>query len=54
MYKRILVPDDGSATARKALDSAIALANESSGQIRLLHLLAEQNRPFVWHLCPCW
>ena len=41
MYKRILVPDDGSATARKALDSAIALAKESNGQIRLLHLLDE-------------
>jgi nucleotide-binding universal stress UspA family protein len=41
MYQRILVPDDGSPTARKALDSAIALAKESNGQIRLFHLLEE-------------
>ena len=41
MYKRIMVPDDGSPTARKALDSAIALAKESNGHIRLFHLLEE-------------
>ena len=41
MYQRILVPDDGSPTARKALDSAITLAKESNGQIRLVHLLEE-------------
>ena len=41
MYQRILVPHDGSDTARKALASAIALAQESDGQIRLLHLMEE-------------
>lgn len=41
MYKRILVPVDGSATSLKALDSAIDLAKESGGQIRVVHILEE-------------
>lgn len=39
MFKRILVPVDGSATAAKALGAALQLARESGGRVRLLHLL---------------
>jgi nucleotide-binding universal stress UspA family protein len=41
MYKRILVPVDGSPTSLKALDAAINMAKESGGQLRLLHLREE-------------
>lgn len=41
MYKRILVPFDGSDTSRKALDSAIQLARESGGRLRIIHSLDE-------------
>lgn len=41
MYKRILVPVDGSETSNQALASAIALARESQGAIRLLHVVEE-------------
>ncbi len=39
MYKRILVPVDGSETATKALVAALQLARESGGQVRLVHLV---------------
>lgn len=41
MYKRILVPFDGSDTSREALDSAIQLARESGGRLRIIHSLDE-------------
>lgn len=41
MYRRILVPFDGSATAREALASAIGLARETGGQLRLVHVVEE-------------
>jgi len=41
MYKRILVPVDGSPTSNKALVAALQLARETSGQVRLLHALDE-------------
>lgn len=41
MYKRILVPVDGSATSLKALACAITLAKESAGQIRIIHVLEQ-------------
>lgn len=41
MYKRILVPVDGSATARRGLQEAIALATLTGGQLRLLHVVDE-------------
>jgi nucleotide-binding universal stress UspA family protein len=41
MYQRILVPIDGSPTARKGLAEAIALARMSGGRIRLLHVVDE-------------
>ncbi len=37
MFKRILVPVDGSATSRKALTAALQLARDSGGRVRLLH-----------------
>lgn len=37
MYKRILVPVDGSETSTKALVAALQLARESEGCVRLLH-----------------
>lgn len=37
MYKRILVPIDGSATASKALTTALQMASESGGQIAVVH-----------------
>ena len=39
MYQRILVPVDGSATAAKGLQEAIALAKLTAGHIRLLHVV---------------
>ena len=41
MYRRILVPIDGSPTARRGLDEAIALAREAGGAIRVLHVIDE-------------
>jgi nucleotide-binding universal stress UspA family protein len=41
MYKRILVPIDGSPTAARGLDEAIALAKELNATIRLLHLTSD-------------
>ena len=39
MYKRILVPIDGSQTAAKALQSALLMAKESGGAVRIIHLI---------------
>ena len=41
MYKRILVPLDGSETARYGLREAIALAREQKATLRLLHVISE-------------
>lgn len=41
MYKRILVPVDGSGTSRRGLQEAIALAQLTGGQLRLLHVVDE-------------
>jgi nucleotide-binding universal stress UspA family protein len=41
MYKRILVPVDGSETSGKALSTAISLARVSGGQIHLVHCVDE-------------
>lgn len=41
MYKRILVPVDGSATSGQALLAALQIARESGGRVRLLHVLDE-------------
>src|SRR6476619_306255 len=37
MYKRILVPVDGSETSDKALAAALQLAREAGGRVRILH-----------------
>lgn len=41
MYKRILVPVDGSEASTRALVAALQLAREGSGRVRLLHALDE-------------
>lgn len=41
MYKRILVPVDGSDTSAKALSAALDLARVSGGQIHLVHCVDE-------------
>ena len=39
MYKRIVVPVDGSETAQKALVTALQMARESSGCVQLVHVV---------------
>ena len=39
MYKRILVPVDGSQTSNKALQAALQMSKESGGCIRIVHLI---------------
>ncbi len=41
MFKRILVPVDGSETANKALTAALQLARTVDGRVRLVHSLDE-------------
>ncbi|HWI81187.1 universal stress protein [Ramlibacter sp.] len=41
MYQRIIVPIDGSDTSTQALASAIGLAKESGGRVRLVHVVEE-------------
>jgi nucleotide-binding universal stress UspA family protein len=41
MYKRILVPTDGSETATSGLREAIRLAKDQSAQIRIIHVVDE-------------
>lgn len=41
MYKRILVPVDGSDTSNKALVAALQMARENGGRVRLMHVLDE-------------
>lgn len=42
MFRRILVPIDGSPTSRRGLDEAIALARDQTARICLLHVLDER------------
>lgn len=41
MYKRILVPVDGSHTSNKALVAALQMARETSARVRVLHSMDE-------------
>ncbi len=41
MYKKILVPTDGSETAKTGLREAIKLAKELGAQIRIVHIVDE-------------
>lgn len=41
MYKRILVPVDGSETSNKALVTALQLAKDAGGRVRLIHVVEE-------------
>lgn len=41
MFKRILVPVDGSETSNGALTAALQLAREGNGSVRLVHALDE-------------
>jgi nucleotide-binding universal stress UspA family protein len=42
MFRRILVPIDGSPTSRRGLDEAIALAKDQAARIGLLHVVDER------------
>ena len=42
MFRRILVPIDGSPTSRHGLDEAIALAKDQAARIFLLHVVDER------------
>lgn len=39
MYKRILVPIDGSETATKAMIAALQMARDAGGQVHLVHVV---------------
>ena len=41
MYKRILVPVDGSETSTRAVVAALQMARENGGRLRLVHALDE-------------
>ncbi|MET0657901.1 MAG: universal stress protein, partial [Steroidobacteraceae bacterium] len=41
MYKKILVPVDGSATAMRGLEEAITLARELQAELRIVHVVNE-------------
>ncbi len=41
MYQRIIVPVDGSQTSNQALATALGLARESGGRVRLVHVVEE-------------
>jgi nucleotide-binding universal stress UspA family protein len=41
MYKRVLVPVDGSETSNRALTAALQLARNTSGRVRLVHVVDE-------------
>jgi nucleotide-binding universal stress UspA family protein len=41
MYKRILVPVDGSETSNRALVAALQMARDSGGRVRIVHALDE-------------
>ncbi len=41
MYKRILVPIDGSQTSTRALVAALQMARDGGGSIRLIHVIEE-------------
>lgn len=46
MYKRILVPVDGSPTSNLAVQAALQLARESGGSVRIVHAFDEL--AFLW------
>lgn len=41
MYKRIVVPVDGSETSNRAIVAALQMARENGGRVRLVHALDE-------------
>jgi nucleotide-binding universal stress UspA family protein len=41
MYQKILVPIDGSDTAKLGLDEAVRLANDQNASLRLIHVVNE-------------
>ena len=48
MYKRILVPIDGSQTSTSALVAALQMARESAGSVRLIHVIEELNQVIAY------
>jgi nucleotide-binding universal stress UspA family protein len=58
MYRRILVPLDGSPTAEQALDEATGLAQHAAAQVLLVHVLdfgvslpCDEDDPDYWRGC---
>ncbi len=43
MFKRIVIPVDGSATANKALAVALQMASETGGSVRIIHVIEGTN-----------
>jgi nucleotide-binding universal stress UspA family protein len=43
MYERILVPVDGSATSKRGLDEALAVAGKLGSRLRLVHVIDESS-----------
>ena len=41
VFKKILVPVDGSATSNKAVDFALRMAQDDQASVRLLHCIDE-------------
>lgn len=41
MFRRLLVPYDGSPASRAALAQAVSLARESAGRLRVIHVIGE-------------
>jgi nucleotide-binding universal stress UspA family protein len=42
MFKRILVPVDGSETSNRALVAALQIARETGGRVRVIHSVDER------------
>ena len=43
MFKRIVIPVDGSATSNKALMVALQMASETGGSVRIIHVIEGTN-----------
>lgn len=48
MYQRILVPIDGSDTAKLGLEESVRLAKSTGGRLRLIHVITIFLSPLRW------